>query len=184
MTSISNLIDLRKEITAAEKGAAERQATERFRHQVEDNIIELFNDPEYEQRRRSFGVIRKRFGPVFQDRDGELGEILVDMGAHVYKGEGDAALWEFSKTDEHDLLSRRRGSGWSKFTLYRAGSALVAVAIVLVGADLTLKTLGGDGLLPLVQSLTGLGQSHADCIAGANDVYLEILKCHTDHGLQ
>ncbi len=182
MTSISDLLDLRKNILAAEKGAAEKEATDRFRHRVEDNIIELFKEPS-DQRQRRFDVIRNRFGPVFTERDDELGKILVDMGAHVTAGEGDEAVWEFSLADEKALLAGRNRSGFSKFTIYRAGIAAVIFAAVLIGADQVIKTLGGDGLVPVLQAMTGLGESHEDCVAAANDTFSEILKCHTKHGL-
>ena len=76
---ISDLLTLRKELISAadNQDAADRKA--RFDAQVRREIARLFDDPQYPQRRRSFGVIRKRLG-VFDENDPELKAIDNFLG--------------------------------------------------------------------------------------------------------
>ena len=178
---ISDLLKLRQELRSAEAGAAQAGKSARFQARIETEIAGLFADPKFPQRRRSFGQIRGRFGPVFEGRDSELGQILIDMGAHVHKGSGDDALWEFSR-DDHAAWSQR-ATARRPFSWYRLGSALLIAALALVGLDLLLRALGLPGLVPSMQAALMPGGTHADCIANANGIFTEIQSCHREFGL-
>ena len=63
-----------------------------FTYAVQVRIHDLFDDPQYPRRRRSFEAIRKKLG-IFEGREAELRQRLFDMSAEVIKGEGEDQLW-------------------------------------------------------------------------------------------
>ncbi len=64
----------------------------RLTFSIRKAIHDLFDDPAYPQRRRSFGAIRNKLG-IFEGKEQELRDMLFAMQARVHRGEGDDQLW-------------------------------------------------------------------------------------------
>ena len=173
---ISDLLTLRKELISASDASEVAEKKARLTEQVQREISALFDDPKYPERRRSFGVIRKRLG-IFDENDPELREILFAMGARVHRGEGEDALWELRHA--HAPISTVRPKRPLRF---RLGLIALVCAVVLVAVNTLSTTLTGTSLLALLQDLLGPTQTHEDCLKAANGTMTEILKCNQTHG--
>lgn len=85
------------------------------RQRAETRIRNFFNNPKYPKRRRSFSKIRAAVG-TYEGRDAELRDLLDEMGANPYKGEGDDARWELPKQqDETKLAAAALGERSARF---------------------------------------------------------------------
>ena len=174
---ISDVLTLRKELISAadNQDAADRKA--RFDAQVRREIARLFDDPQYPQRRRSFGVIRKRLG-VFDENDPELKAILFSMGARVHSGEGEAALWELAPGAATPPVP----PGRKRPLPVRLGLIGLVSAVVLGALNMVLVTLTDTSLFALAQGLVRPPETLQSCLENANGTMTEILRCNQDHG--
>ncbi|MFL4471787.1 hypothetical protein ACERZ8_18595 [Tateyamaria armeniaca] len=174
---ISDLLTLRKELISAadDQDVADKKAE--FNAQVTREIAALFDDPQYLQRRRSFGVIRKRLG-VFDENDPDLKAILFSMGARVHKGEGEAALWELIYPDTPTTSHTRRKRPF----LVRLGLAALVCAVVLIAVNALMVTILGTSLRDVAQGLIAPPPTLQSCLIDANGTMTEILRCNQTHG--
>ena len=182
MFSLSDFLELADRLKTAKTEDDKRQHQEALRNLIEADIRRIFDDAEYPNRRRSFGVIRKKLG-IFDDSSDHrsaaaLRETLYLMGARVHSGEGDDAFWHLPKTtdstdenvDDKDQPRRPRLS--HVYSLLIAGAALVAV--------LTYFEIKPRDILNLVRET----QTRDTCINEANGIWMEIIKCNEKFGEQ
>lgn len=173
---ISDLLTLRKELISASDAQDVARKQTRLTQQVRVEIAALFDDPKYPERRRSFGVIRKRLG-IFEENDPELKDILFDMGARVHRGEGEEALWELTAAEPPTPPVRRK-----RPLIVRLGLIALVVAVVLVAINTVMLTLTGTSLRALAQGVMAPPQTWQSCLTDADFTMTEILKCNEIHG--
>lgn len=92
MISIGDLTNLYKAFQSEQFDEEKRRREGQLNDAVELHIRNLFDDPLYPKRRRSFGIIRNRL-PIFDGEPIELRRHLVRVGAHREKGDGEDELW-------------------------------------------------------------------------------------------
>ena len=182
---IGDLLDL---LRAAQSAQSDQEKTEResaFRQAVEVEIQNLFQDPKYPNRRRSFGAIRKRLGVFDKDPDG-LKHILFGMGALVYSGENDDAFWELP-----DMVGATNGIGNTIIgpsdpvkppRRSRNWVPLIFLAICIVVVLSLWETVFSKIPIGSLSDLFEPDRTHADCVAKANGIMTEIIKCHQEFG--
>lgn len=93
MIGASELFELYRAAQSSVDAEEKRRRAAEFDDAVSHNVKELFDDPSYPRRRRSFGVIKKSFGGYFDNDLNELKRHLIRIGASHVRGEGDSALW-------------------------------------------------------------------------------------------
>jgi len=98
LLSAGDLIELYSAVQNSVDVEEKRRRANQFDDAVAANIRELFDDPKFPKRRRSFGVIRKSFGGYFDDEPKELHKHLIRMGASHKKGSDDDALWHLPES--------------------------------------------------------------------------------------
>lgn len=126
----SDLVNLYSAVQTTVDTEEKRKRANEFDDAVAANIRELFGDPRYPRRRRSFGVIRKSFGGYFDDDPKELHKHLIRIGASHKKGSNDDALWHLPD-----------GAGYSSHNLMSWGT-IGAIAAVISAMVAVLEYMG------------------------------------------
>lgn len=123
LISAGDLIKLYSAVQSSADAEEKRRRAGEFDDAVSANIRELFSDPKYPKRRRSFGAIRKSFGGYFDDNPNELRKHLIRIGASHKRGDGDDAFWHLPINDGKN--------SWTTFTWSKIG-AIAAIASALI----------------------------------------------------
>ena len=139
MISVGDLIKLYDAVQSATNAEEQRRRASELDDAIERGIVELFDDPKYPRRRRSFGVIRKTFGGYFDAKPDQLRGHLIRVGAKWVKGDKEDALWHMPKEASNDQKQKSRNF---------VGLAFVVLAAILI----ILGTIGLFGLYPFGDS--------------------------------
>jgi len=132
---------------------------------VRAEIRDLYDDPKYPRRRRTFGAIRQRLAIYDNDPD-TLTKILFAMNARRVKGDGDTALWELPRQVEgaETPAPPRKPMRWQTL------AAIIAIGAVVVLGALNFNTVRGW--------FAGSGPAtKAECLAAANGNMRRISEC-------
>ncbi len=187
MVNISDFLEIADRLRAAQDASEKVAVSQELQLAIQAEIQDLFDDPKYPNRRRSFGAIKIRLG-IIDDSSAEfsqarLRQILFGMGARVHRGDGDEALWELPHKDEQskskngrsDIRSRSR---WSY--IYAALGALASIFAILAWFEVTPARIwesvfdGG----PIEE------RTYEECTRAANDTFVEIMKCKEKFGVR
>ncbi|MFY0619454.1 hypothetical protein [Shimia sp.] len=159
-----DLFEIDKNIETARSDRWRRYQFDLRLFNVCTRVHALFDDPQYPKRQRSFGAIQKSLG-VFDNKEDELRDILFDMGAVVIHGEDDTQHWYLPNTIAPPTEPEKPKPP------YR----IMAIAVIVVAIPaLIYFDLGPQQILNLILP----PPTREDCIAQANGVMTEILKCN------
>ncbi|MBO9467750.1 hypothetical protein J7443_21140 [Tropicibacter sp. R15_0] len=109
MGAIQDILSVGEKLRdAAREGEAEQERLE-FQDKVKLAIREVFDDPDYPKRRRSFGAIRKKLF-IFDDSSEDfsharLRQILFSMEVEHLRGEGDAAFFYLPPLTQQEVAT-------------------------------------------------------------------------------
>ncbi|MBG6148686.1 hypothetical protein IWQ51_006860 [Labrenzia sp. EL_142] len=129
MISAGDLLKLYSAVQSAADAEAKRERANELDDAIKRNIFELFEDPAYPKRRRSFGVIQKAFGGYFDEDLKELRGHLIRIGATRVKGEGTETLWHLPASTKGSWTDWLRIS-WASF-----GTVLIVLTLLVFTLD-------------------------------------------------
>ncbi|SMX30320.1 hypothetical protein TRP8649_04463 [Pelagimonas phthalicica] len=182
MGAIQDILSVGEKLRdAAREGEAEQERLE-FQDKVKLAIREVFDDPDYPKRRRSFGAIRKKLF-IFDDSSEDfsharLRQILFSMEVEHLRGEGDAAYFYLPPLTQPQKAKdvavgtnirapRRPSKLWLWF--------LLIVLLVLLAL----------WLWPVISQVAGLfpsgTTSFQDCISSGEDTPERWALCYSKH---
>ncbi|MEP6018147.1 MAG: hypothetical protein ABJ251_06650 [Paracoccaceae bacterium] len=135
---------------------------------VEQDIRNLFEDPKFPQRKRSFQSIQGALG-IFDEDPQKLKKILYEMGARKRIGRKD--YWHLSETsvDLDTARSRNPLLSWSRLL-----SALGGIAAIV--AVLGFFQLDGTIIWDMLTDYS----DRQECLEAANGNMRKISKCYKD----